>query len=119
MPGLSCLIVVSGELDQRFHDGFRDLSVDSHDGTTSLHGTLRDQSALQGVLHQLFDLGIDIVSVSYGTAAARNGDGPVHTDRPGSGHVPAPVEQQPASHPGEHSQGGQGHTGCAVSWPSR
>lgn len=61
---LRCVIVVSGELDERFVDAFADLSICATDGETTLTGTLRDQSHLQGVLRQLFDLGLDITTLS-------------------------------------------------------
>ena len=64
MSGLRCVIVVAGDLDERFRDAFADVSIHSVDGDTELTGSLRDQSQLQGVLRQLFDLGLDIVSIS-------------------------------------------------------
>jgi len=64
MPGLWCVIVVSGELDQRFGDAFAELSLRATNGHTELTGGLRDQSQLQGVVRQLFDLGLEIESIS-------------------------------------------------------
>ena len=74
MTGLRCVIVVSGELDERFRDAFADLSVRATNGTTELTGSLRDQSQLQGVLRQLFDLGLDIVSISSTLEPPDSGD---------------------------------------------
>jgi hypothetical protein len=64
MSGFWCVVVVSGELDERFGDAFGDLSVRAANGATELTGSLLDQSQLLGVLRQLFDLGLDIESIS-------------------------------------------------------
>jgi len=62
MGPLACRIVVSGELDQRFGAAFEGLSLTTSDGMTQLSGPLADQAQLQGVLRQLFDLGLVVVS---------------------------------------------------------
>jgi len=64
VPDLSCTIVVSGELGDRFDGVFADLALTHDAGTTRLSGGLADQAELQGVLSQLFGLGLEIVSVS-------------------------------------------------------
>jgi hypothetical protein len=64
MSGLQCVIVVSGELDERFRDAFADLSLRATDGNTELSGRLCDQSQLLGVVRQLSDLGLEIESIS-------------------------------------------------------
>jgi len=64
VPGLSCTIVVSGELGERFEGAFAGLALRHASGTTRLSGHLTDQAELQGVLSQLFDLGLEIVSIS-------------------------------------------------------
>jgi hypothetical protein len=64
MPGVSCFIVVSGELGDRFDDVFDGLSLVREAGTTQLSGDVADQSALQGVLRRMADLGLEILSVS-------------------------------------------------------
>ena len=64
MAGHWCVIVVAGELDERFGDAFADLSVRATNGHTELTGSLRDQSQMLGVLRQLFDLGLEIESIS-------------------------------------------------------
>ena len=74
MPGLRSVIVVSGELDDRFGEAFANLSVRAASGTTELTGNLRDQSELLGVMRQLFDLGLDIVSMSATPAPGDAGD---------------------------------------------
>jgi hypothetical protein len=62
MGRLACTIVVSGELDQRFDTAIEGLSLTTVDGMSELCGMLRDQAQLQGVLRQLFDLGLEVVS---------------------------------------------------------
>jgi len=74
MSGFWCVIVVSGELGERFGDAFADLSVRAANGTTELTGSLRDQSQLLGVLHELFDLGLDIESISTALVLPGAGD---------------------------------------------
>ena len=64
MSGLSCTIVVSGELGERFEGAFASLALTHASGTTRLSGSLTDQAELQGVLSQVFDLGLEIVSIS-------------------------------------------------------
>jgi hypothetical protein len=64
VSGLNCTILVSGELGERFDGVFADLALHHENGDTRLSGALRDQAELQGVLGQLFDLGLEIVSVS-------------------------------------------------------
>jgi len=62
MGQLACTILISGELDQRFAAAFEGMSLTTGGGMTTLAGSLTDQSQLQGVLRQLFDLGLDVVS---------------------------------------------------------
>ena len=64
MSGLTCSIVVAGALDPRFDGAFAGLKNRSHDGITELTGAVEDRSELQGILRQLFDLGLDVVSMS-------------------------------------------------------
>jgi hypothetical protein len=61
---LACTIVVSGELGERFHETFADLAVVHDAGTTRLSGDVVDQAELNGVLHLLMDLGLDIISIA-------------------------------------------------------
>lgn len=72
MGSLACTIVVAGELDQRFSSAFEGLALTANDGTTELAGPVRDQAELQGVLRQLFDLGL--VVVSFSTLPVHPGD---------------------------------------------
>ena len=64
MPPVSCLIVVQGELGDHFDGAFDNLSLVRGSGTTQLRGEVADESALQGVLRQVSDLGLEIVSIS-------------------------------------------------------
>jgi hypothetical protein len=64
MGRLACTILVSGELDQHFAAAFEGMALTATGGVTKLAGSLADQSELQGVLRQLFDLGLDVVSLT-------------------------------------------------------
>ena len=64
MTGLTCTIVVSGELGERFVGAFAGLALAPQAGTTRLTGVLIDQAELNGVLHQLMDLGLEIISIA-------------------------------------------------------
>ena len=64
VSGLTCTIVVSGELGEQFDGVFADLVLSHDTGTTRFSGALTDQAELQGVLSQLFDLGLEILSIS-------------------------------------------------------
>lgn len=64
MTRLRCTIVVAGELSDHFDGAIGDLSIARGAGTTQLTGDVADQAALQGVLRQVANLGLDIVSVT-------------------------------------------------------
>lgn len=64
VPGLNCTIVVSGQLGEQFDGAFADLALSHEAGTTRISGAVTDQAELQGVLSQLFDLGLEILSIS-------------------------------------------------------
>ena len=64
VPDLNCTIVVSGELGERFEGVFADLMLTHESGTTRISGALTDQAELMGVLRQVFDLGLEILSIS-------------------------------------------------------
>ena len=64
MSGVSCVIVVAGTLDCRFDRAFEGLELTPTPATSTLSGQLLDQAQLQGVMRQLFDLGLEIVSVT-------------------------------------------------------
>jgi hypothetical protein len=73
VAGLQCTIIVSGELGERFDKVFADLDVSHASGTTRISGALTDQAELQGVLHQIFDLGLEILSISTHPGEVRSG----------------------------------------------
>ncbi|MET0788930.1 MAG: hypothetical protein ABWY33_06785 [Cellulomonas sp.] len=70
-----CTIVVTGELDERFGDAFEGMTLTPAEGRTELAGSLTDQAHVEGVLHQLFDLGLEVVSFSTASARAANHPG--------------------------------------------
>ncbi len=57
-------IRVKGHLASRWAAWFDGMTLTAeHDGTTVIHGTLADQSALHGLLRKLSDIGLPLVSV--------------------------------------------------------
>ena len=57
-------IRIEGHLDEHWTDWHDGLTfTHESDGTTTLRGPLRDQSALHGVLNKIRDLALPIVSV--------------------------------------------------------
>ena len=71
MAGLPCRIVLKGDVSERFAPVLHGLSLHRQSGCTELYGTLADQPQLQGLLNRLFDLGMQLVSVTTGTESAR------------------------------------------------
>jgi hypothetical protein len=57
-------VVVRGRLGERLASAFGHLEVDSRPGQTALTGTFADQAQLHGLLDQLRDLGIHLISVN-------------------------------------------------------
>jgi hypothetical protein len=56
-------IVVRGRLSDRFAAGFGRFEVEAASGGSALTGTFADQTQLFGLLDQLRDFGIELVSV--------------------------------------------------------
>lgn len=56
-------IMVKGELDQHWSLHFDGLTVASANGATSITGAVIDQAALHGLLMQIRDLGLPLLSV--------------------------------------------------------
>lgn len=57
-------IRVSGHLAARWSAWFDGMTLTRHDdGTTVIHGTVADQSALHGLLRKLNDLGVPLISI--------------------------------------------------------
>lgn len=79
-------IRVNGHLAPRWAVWFDGMSITPHDdGTTLIHGTVTDQSALHGLLHKVSDLGLALLSVTsqaHGDARNRNAD-PSRPNGPG------------------------------------
>lgn len=68
-------IRLQGHLDPRWATRFDDMTLTRcTDGTTVLRGVVIDQAALQGLLHQLRDTGLALVSVNQ-VGAARTSEG--------------------------------------------
>ena len=58
-------IRIQGYLDRRWEAWFEGLGVRREpDGITVLHGEIRDQAALHGLLQRIRDLGLPLVSVT-------------------------------------------------------
>ena len=57
-------VVIRGRLGEHLAGAFDQLEVDSQPGQTTLTGNFADQAQLHGLLDQLRDLGIHLVSVN-------------------------------------------------------
>jgi hypothetical protein len=62
-------IKVQGKLDAQWADWFNGMAVTSEESSenaalTTLTGTVRDQSALRGILTRMWDLGLTLYSVT-------------------------------------------------------
>jgi len=70
-PAVGYTLRVAGRLDGRWatrFDGFT-LTADP-DGTTTLAGVVTDQAQLHGLLAQIRDLGLELISLNHTTAIA-------------------------------------------------
>jgi hypothetical protein len=77
-------IRLQGRLDPRWSSRFGGMTLTTGDGITLLEGPVVDQAALHGLLHQLRDIGLPLVSVSQvGTGDAKRP--PHHPDTPTAG----------------------------------
>lgn len=56
-------IRLQGRLDRRWSARFEGMTMTTGDGLTLLEGPVVDQAALHGLLHQLRDIGLPLVSV--------------------------------------------------------
>jgi hypothetical protein len=56
-------IRLQGHLDSRWSARFDGMTLTTGDGSTLLTGPVVDQAALHGLLHQLRDVGLSLVSV--------------------------------------------------------
>jgi hypothetical protein len=57
-------IRLQGRLDPRWSARFDGMALTTADGVTLLRGHVVDQAALHGLLHQLRDIGLSLVSVT-------------------------------------------------------
>ncbi len=57
-------IRLQGRLDPRWSSRFDGMTLTTGDGFTLLTGPVVDQAALHGLLHQLRDIGLPLVSVT-------------------------------------------------------
>jgi hypothetical protein len=57
-------IVVRGELSQRFSNAFEGMTLAARDGLTTISGPVVDQAQLHGLLNQVGELGLELVSVN-------------------------------------------------------
>lgn len=57
-------IVVRGELSQRYMPAFEGMTLVADDGQTAIVGPVTDQAHLHGLLNQVSDLGLELVSVN-------------------------------------------------------
>jgi hypothetical protein len=57
-------VVIRGRLGEHLAGAFDHLEVDPRPGQTTLTGTFADQAQLHGLLDQLRDLGIHLISVN-------------------------------------------------------
>jgi hypothetical protein len=77
-------ICLRGRLDARWSAWFDGMTLTTGDGTTTLTGPVVDQAALHGLLQQLRDLGLPLISVTpvepgAATSPARQGHQPPDT----------------------------------------
>jgi len=57
-------IVVEGELGPRYAAAFESMRLDAHDGTTEITGRIKDEAELRGLLDEVSELGLSLVSVT-------------------------------------------------------
>ncbi len=62
-------IVVRGRLSERFAATFAGMTLEPSVGQTALVGDVRDQSQLYGLLGQLRDFGLELISLEQETRA--------------------------------------------------
>jgi hypothetical protein len=73
MAGVSCRIVLKGEVSERLEPAFSGLAFRRQAGYTELTGTLADECQLRSLLNWLFDLGMEVVSLHIGRERAQPG----------------------------------------------
>ena len=63
LRGSTYRLVVRGELGERFASAFEGMNLEPLGGTTVLTGRVTDQAHLMGLIDQVQDLGLELVSV--------------------------------------------------------
>jgi hypothetical protein len=76
-------IRLQGRLDPRWSARFDGMTLTTGDGTTLLAGVVVDQAALHGLLQQLRDIGLPLVSVTQVAADAARTSRHPDTTTPG------------------------------------
>jgi hypothetical protein len=78
-------IRLTGRLDPRWSARFDGMTLTTGDGFTLLAGRVVDQAALHGLLHQLRDMGLPLVSVTrFDGHVATRPEGNPDTSNPGA-----------------------------------
>jgi hypothetical protein len=57
-------IVVEGELGSRYAAAFGQMQLHAYDGTTEITGRITDDAELRGLLDEVAELGLSLVSVT-------------------------------------------------------
>ncbi len=57
-------LVLRGEIGDRFGPLFEDMRLERVPGRTVLRGEVRDQAHLHGLIEQIQDLGLELISVN-------------------------------------------------------
>ncbi len=71
-------IRIKGYLNQSWSARFLGLKIIHNEGETILSGSVRDQAALRGLLDNLADLGLELISVMPITQPPTNGKEGIH-----------------------------------------
>ena len=68
-----CTIRVRAHLSDQWSEWFGGLTISNHSGgEATISGVVRDQAALFGVLHRIYDLSLPLVSLNCAPLAAQN-----------------------------------------------
>lgn len=68
-------IKIAGHLEDRWTDWFEGLTfIHESDGTTTLSGPIKDQTALRGILNHISDLGLVLISVQSGNSGKKRSE---------------------------------------------
>jgi hypothetical protein len=68
-------IRIAGHLEDRWTDWFQGLTfTHESDGTTTLSGPIKDQTALRGILNHIGDLGLVLISVQSGNSGKKRSE---------------------------------------------